>query len=261
MADRLRHEQEFHDQQAAERREGWAANPALLRFDDAEYLDHEPWVRPAMAKLGPLAGKRILDFGCGHGMASTCLARAGAEVLAFDLSSNYVQEAVARAQANGVSIQGFVADGAKLPIASQSLDGIWGVAILHHLDMQQAALEIRRVLRPGGVAVFCEPWGGNPILEWARRTLPYVGKERTVDEKPLLPQELELLRQGFPTMEVEHVQLLGMIRRAWRQMPGLNLLDRFDAALLRHHRVLRIGCRYVVITLATCSPLPTGARG
>ncbi len=260
MDDRLRHEQLFHDQQAAERRESWATNPALLRFDDAVYLDHEPWVRPAMAKLGPLAGKRILDFGCGHGMASTCLARAGAEVLAFDLSANYVQEAVARAQANGVSVQGFVADGAKLPIADQSLDGIWGVAILHHLDMQQAAHEIRRVLRPGGVAVFCEPWGGNPILEWARRVLPYVGKERTKDEKPLLPVELEQPQQCFSTLEVEYVQLLGMVRRAWRSMPGLRLLDRCDAAMLQHHPVLRRWCRYVVMRFAG-SPLPPGERG
>jgi len=48
--------------------------------------------------------------------------------------------------------------------------------ILHHLDLTVAARELRRVLRPGGVAVFCEPWGGNPLLNFARRRLPYAGK-------------------------------------------------------------------------------------
>ncbi|MFO0815628.1 MAG: class I SAM-dependent methyltransferase [Gemmatales bacterium] len=249
MTDRLRDEQHFHDEQAAARRQGWAHDPALLRFADAAYLDHEPWVRPALAKLGPLAGKRILDFGCGHGMASTCLARAGAEVLAFDLSAGYVAEAVARATANGVSIQGFVADGARLPLADGSLDGIWGVAILHHLDMVEAAREIKRVLRPGGVAVFCEPWGGNPLLEAARHWLPYVGKERTADERPLIQSDVNQLRNIFPQLDVEYVQLVGMVRRAWRRNPLLPVLDRMDASLLRHWKVVRPWCRYVVLQM------------
>jgi SAM-dependent methyltransferase len=248
---RLRDEQRFHDDQAASRRSGWEHDPARLRFVDADYLDHEPWVRAALSKLGPFARKRILDFGCGHGMASTVLARAGAEVLAFDLSPGYVNETIARAQANGVHIHGFVADGARLPLADSSLDGIWGVAILHHLNMVDAAKEIQRVLRPGGVAVFCEPWGGNPVLEWARHHLPYVGKERTADEKPLQAADVAGLRQVFPNLTVDYVQWLGMVRRAWRTCPLLPTLDRLDAALLRHWKAIRPWCRYIVIEMTT----------
>src|ERR1700693_2309839 len=80
MDDRLHSELVFHDTQAAHRRGAWRCDPSLLKFPPASYLDHEPWLRPALAKLGPLHGKNVLDFGCGHGMAAVILAQQGADV-------------------------------------------------------------------------------------------------------------------------------------------------------------------------------------
>ena len=57
------------------------------------------WIAPAFDQLGDVRGKRILDLGCGHGMASVVLARRGAVVTACDLSLGYVREARARAGA------------------------------------------------------------------------------------------------------------------------------------------------------------------
>jgi hypothetical protein len=115
--------------------------------------------------------------------------------------------------------------------------------------LSQAAREIRRVLKRGAVAVFCEPWGGNPLLQFARRRLPYLGKERTRDEAPLRPGDLQVLRGEFPDLDVEPVQLFGMIRRAWRNCPVVPVLDRFDQGLLRRLPGLGRWSRYVVITL------------
>jgi SAM-dependent methyltransferase len=244
--DRRLSEQLFHDRQAAERGEAVRAGRADLRFDDAAYLDHETWVRPAFARLGDLRGKRVLDYGCGHGMAAVVLARAGATVTAFDLSPGYVSEARERARANGVGVECVVADGEELPFPDASFDAVWGNAILHHLDLTRAGRELRRVLKPGGVAVFCEPWGGNPALAFARRFLPYPGKDRTPDEHPLTRRDLRPLRDIFPTVEVEGHQLLGMVRRVWRTP---RLLDAVDARLLRLCPPLWNWCRYVVITL------------
>ena len=103
--ERLLAELLFHDEQARERASYFRAHADELRFDDAEYLDHETWIRPAFAQLGPLQGKRVLDYGCGHGMASVVMALAGVEVSAFDLSPEYVEEAERRADANGVTIE------------------------------------------------------------------------------------------------------------------------------------------------------------
>src|SRR5947207_13197884 len=109
--DRLRDESQFHDQQAADRAERFR-DPAVLRFSDDEYLDHETWIRPAMATLGPVAGLDALDLGCGHAMASVVLARAGACVTAVDLSAGYLAEGRRRAEANGVAVTFVHADAA-----------------------------------------------------------------------------------------------------------------------------------------------------
>jgi SAM-dependent methyltransferase len=247
--DRRASEQLFHDLQAAERADSFRAGSADLRFDTDAYLDHETWVRPAFAALGDLRGKASLDYGCGHGMAAVVMARAGASVTAFDLSPGYVNEAWERAAANGVQVECVTADGEELPFADASFDVVWGNAILHHLDLAKAGRELTRVLKPGGVAVFCEPWGGNPLLNLARRSLPYRGKHRTPDEQPLTRRDLRPLRAVFDSVEVRGFQLFGMVRRVWRNPRVLKCLDAVDSLSLRAFPAFGNWCRYVVIVL------------
>jgi SAM-dependent methyltransferase len=192
MTDRLQSERLFHDAQARERAVELHNAPDKIRFDDAAYLHHETWIVPALAQLGDVRGRPVLDYGCGHGMAAVVLARRGAHVTAFDLSPEYLREAQDRARANGVHVDFLQADGERLPFADGTFAAIWGNAVLHHLNLSVAGAELRRVLQPGGVAVFSEPWGENPLLNWARRSLPYPGKERTPDEVPLRRRDLEI---------------------------------------------------------------------
>lgn len=248
-ADRLAAEAAFHDAQAHARAASFRSGSASLRFDDADYLDHESWIRPAMAALGEVRGRAVLDFGCGHGMAAVVLARAGARVTALDLSHGYLGEARQRAEANGVSMAFVRADGEALPFADGAFNALWGNAILHHLDLGRTAPELRRVLRPGGVAVFCEPWGENPVLDWARRRVRYPAKARTRDEAPLRRPQVARLARVFGSVDVRGCQLLGMTRRIWKGRRVAAGLDWCDAVLLRHVRPLASYCRYVVIAL------------
>jgi SAM-dependent methyltransferase len=249
IAPRLLTEQLFHDRQAAERADRFA-DVKSLRFRDADYLDHEPWIRPAFDRLRDLRGQQVLDYGCGHGMASVVLARRGAVVTGIDLSPGYIDEARRRAAANEVAAEFVPADAESLPFADRSFDAVWGCAILHHLDLRTVGAELHRVLRPAGVAVFCEPWGGNPLIELARRCLPYPGKHRTPGERPLRPVDLALLREHFPRVEVHGYQLLGAARRLLRRESRAGgWLDRVDTRMLRRWPVLEKWCRYVVLTL------------
>lgn len=242
---RLRSEREFHDRQAAAR----ARDIRDYRFEDADYLRHESWIAPAFDALGEVRGKRVLDLGCGHGMASVVLARRGAHVTACDLSLGYVREAATRAAANDVAIRAVVCNGERLPFADDAFDGIWGNAILHHFDLRIAANELHRVLAPGGIAVFCEPWAGNRLLNWARERLFYPGKHRTTDEAPLRWCDVEVLRHVFPMLEAQGYQLLSMAGRVIKQRHLKAGLAWCDQKVLAKMPRWQKYCRYVVLTV------------
>ncbi|MGF1580927.1 MAG: class I SAM-dependent methyltransferase [Gemmataceae bacterium] len=196
-----------------------------------------------------MRGKRVLDYGCGHGMASVILARRGATVIAFDLSLGYLHEVQRRAEANDVTIMTVQADGERLPFANNTFDGLWGNAVLHHLDIDKAGHEIARVLKPDGIAVFCEPWGGNPLLNWARQKLQYCGKERTPDETPLRQVDVTRLRQIFPHVGLRGHQLLSMVSRVIHAHGVVQFLRGCDRVVLKTMPFLQRFCRYMVITL------------
>jgi SAM-dependent methyltransferase len=243
---RLRSEQQFHDSQAQARADWFRQRPQAYRFPDDAYLDHETWIRPAFAQLGDVHGLPVLDYGCGHGMASVVLARRGAYLTAFDLSAGYVDEARLRAQANDVEIAFVQADAERLPFADHSFARAWGHAILHHLDLHRAAPELKRVMLPGGVAVFCEPWGENPVLNWARRSVS--DKAHTPHERPLCQDDIRVLRSFFPYVEMRGYQLLGMSRRLFNRR-WASVLDWCDRQLLTRVPRLQHFCRYVTLTL------------
>jgi ubiquinone/menaquinone biosynthesis C-methylase UbiE len=160
-----------------------------------------------------------------------------------------LSEARQRARANSVPIHYVQANGECLPFADASFDRVWGNAILHHLDVHLAGDELFRILAPGGTAIFAEPWGENPLLNWARRRLPYPGKERTPDEEPLRRKHVRILQTVFPHVEVRGYQLLSMARRVFRFSPWMAGLDAWDRMLLARVPRLEQFCRYVILTL------------
>ncbi len=225
---RLNEEREFHDAQALERSR--QIDEASEAHTAKTYLDHAPWIRRGLELLEPLKGQTTLDLGSGHGWAAIELARRGATVFGTDLSWGYCNEGRLRHLRNGFGTPFFQADGENLPFADGSIQRIWGNAILHHLDTKSAIREVNRILAPGGVAVFCEPWGGNPLIAMARKWLPYPGKERTRDESPWTNKELGLWRRAFPEHRIESFELFSAIRRfggtgaIW---PRVSAVDRF----------------------------------
>jgi 2-polyprenyl-3-methyl-5-hydroxy-6-metoxy-1,4-benzoquinol methylase len=242
-------EQAFHDRQAEERAASHRQNPGRLIVCEDQYLDHEPWIRPALASFGDLRGRRVLDFGCGHGMAAVVMSTRGAKVAAFDLSGGYVAEARARALANGVAVDFIQANGECLPFANDAFDYIWGNAVLHHLDLRRAGRELLRVLKPEGLAVFCEPWGGNPLLGWARRHLHYAGKKRTPEETPLTAADVDKLRHIFPGVDITGYQLFSMVARVLGRGALVRVLAWWDDRLLASLPFCQRWCRYVVVAL------------
>lgn len=85
-------------------------------------------------------------------------------------------------------------DAHKLEFPKASQDIVFGVAVLHHLELETALSEIHRVLKPDGVIAFAEPLDTNPIASLVRRMTP---RARTVDEVPFRNHHLAQINQYF----------------------------------------------------------------
>jgi SAM-dependent methyltransferase len=108
------------------------------------------YTRPAVLDLaGDVAGRRVLDAGCGSGPLSAALRDRGAIVVGFDASATMLELARQRL---GSDADLRLADlGAPLPFPDGAFDDVIACLVLHYLEDWTAALaELRRVLTPGG---------------------------------------------------------------------------------------------------------------
>lgn len=128
------------------------------------------WLRGLLqrgAGGGPAAGvRRVLDVGCGPGVAACLLAEvfAAAEVVAVDASPLLLERARTRAARAGVGSRFRVLE-AELPGGLDvlgSADLIWTSQTVHHLgDQQDALARLAGAVRPGGLLAVAE--GGLPL--------------------------------------------------------------------------------------------------
>lgn len=135
--------------------------------------------------LTDLAGKSLLDYGCGRGETSLKYMNVGAaHITGIDISTVFIEDARSKMQAAGIdkSRYGFyVMDAHALDFKDECFDLIVGFGILHHLDATVALSEIHRVLKPGGRVLLQEPLADNPLLRLFRLLTP---NARTEDEEP-----------------------------------------------------------------------------
>ncbi len=119
--------------------------------------------------LGDIKGRRVLDIGCGGGWITRLLAAKGAFVTAFDISLEGAISTRERLKADGLSNGSvMVMDAHALALPNSIFDGAFITGVLHHLNTAKVALEIHRVLKPGGKVVFYEPVKYGPMM-WALR--------------------------------------------------------------------------------------------
>lgn len=188
--------------------------------------------------LGDVRGLTLLEYGCGDGENTVALAKRGAgRVLALDISPDLVEIARRRLEANGVTsgVEFVVGSAHDVPLPDESVDVVFGIAILHHLDLRLAAREVRRVLRKGGRAIFQEPVRSSPLLRAARRLIPYQAPDVSPFERPLTDRELERFAEGYSSYRAKSFLLPST--NVLNLLPGLRRHSarwyRWDAAVLR----------------------------
>ena len=97
----------------------------------------------------------VADLGCGAGFLTTYLAGRGARVIAVDHSTKMVEEARRGIEDDRVEFR--QGEMEQLPLATDEVDAAFSNLVWHHLaDVDRAAEEVARVVRPGGTAVITD---------------------------------------------------------------------------------------------------------
>jgi SAM-dependent methyltransferase len=124
---------------------------------DVDFVWCPEGLREADARLlGEVAGRRILEVGCGAAAAARWLAVAGADVVAADLSTGMLRHARLAEQRSGVRVPLVQCDALALPFPDAYFDTVCTAfgAVPFVDDSARLMREVYRVLRPGGRWVF-----------------------------------------------------------------------------------------------------------
>ena len=123
-------------------------------------------LRAAVDRLALRPGERVLEIGCGHGVAATMVCEAGARLTAIDRSPKMIA-AAARRNARWVEAgtAEFLVDSLEtLDLGERRFDAIFAVRVgLFHREPARARALAERWLAPGGrlVAVYDEALAAN----------------------------------------------------------------------------------------------------
>ena len=125
-------------------------------FDDLDQYHFEKLhhlVR--LVPFGTSQGRAVLEVGCGAGVDLVRFAKGGAVVTGVDLAPSAIQLAAANFAQQELSAELRVADGEHLPFRDNLFDVVFAHGVVQYTaDPQRLVDEVRRVLKPGGEAIF-----------------------------------------------------------------------------------------------------------
>ncbi|MGH7166540.1 MAG: methyltransferase domain-containing protein [Nitrospiraceae bacterium] len=192
-------------------------------------------------------GMSLLDCGCGPGTITLGLAEAVSpgHVVGLDLEESQIDLARSLAEERGLkNVEFKVGSVYELPFLQHSFDVVFAHALFEHLGDPLAALaELRRVLKPGGVAGLSSPdWSGNlmaPPNQDAQKFIevykrlhirnggnPYVGRElgRLMEEAGFSAVTMIAMYDCYEDIGLVAELLAGHLERAVKEAIELECL-------------------------------------
>ena len=181
-------------------------------------------LRPAydyMINIGA-PGVTVLDYGCGAGWTALLLAKKAEKVKAFDIAEGRIDVLNKYIKHNNINnLEATVANGEDLPYENETFDYVFGNAIIHHLVLDDCLPEVARVLKPGGRAVFCEPFAHNPIINFFRFIKHHFVEDHVGTDRPLKYSDIGTFKKYFKSARFVESSLFS------DRMPSMFAVDRF----------------------------------
>jgi len=175
---------------------GWATAAGKLRAK-----------RRAEIVIRELIGRksiRVLEIGCGTGVFTDYFCKEGFDLCGIDISVDLVKKLKSKCY-NNARLNLCAADVENLPFPSNSFDAVVGICVLHHLNVEPALREIRRVVKTDGIILFSEPNMMNPQL-MLQKNIKLLRKIRALgeneDETAFFRWQIKKIMHGLGYREI-----------------------------------------------------------
>lgn len=130
-----------------------------FQYDQESYLIYLMHVATYKYSLNYVAGKKVLDYGCGSGYGTALISDACAHITGIDISAEAIVHAKSHFSAENLSfLQIEQVEKAPLPFPDASFDVVLSFQVIEHVaDVPAYLQEIYRVLSPGGYVLIATP--------------------------------------------------------------------------------------------------------
>ena len=222
----------LHDQEMSKAPVGsptWFADLGAYRYEKLDYLPH-------VVDFNSYVGQRVLEVGCGIGLDSALFARGGADVTSIGLSPRAVALAQTHLSQQGLSGRVFVMNGEAMAFNDAAFDMVYAHGVVQYTDdPPRLVAEVRRVLRPGGSAIFMLYHRDSWLMALSKFTKVEVEHRNAPVIRMYGQKEARELLQGFKQVTIvpNRFPVATKLHRGWKAVaynrvfvPGFNLLPR-----------------------------------
>lgn len=221
------------------------------RYEDKRHEGYHVFLDEAeMSLVAPhVAGKEVLEVGCGTGLILDRIARTAKRAVGVDLSPGMLE------LAKGRGLEVHESDATSLPFEDATFDVAVSFKVLAHVEnIGRAMAEMARVVRPGG-RVIAEFYNAHSVRTLVKRVKPnsainkgvvdtdvYTRYDSLADVKSYLPASLELvevdgIRIAAPLALPFNLPVIGPVVSATERLLMKTPLRRFGGFMVVHcHR-------------------------
>jgi len=154
-------------------------------------------------------GSEILDYGCGVGpIIEKVINYNPKKITGIDISDVSIEKAKNKFKNTNIEVELLVDNCEKTKFSNEKFDLVYGLGILHHLQLSKCIDEISRILKPKGSLLFIEPLGTNPIINLYRYFTP---GSRSRDEHPLNFNDFNFIESKFEKVSLKYYGFLTLI--------------------------------------------------